>query len=101
MPRKSVRTHMQTIKATRLVQPLMLVGILLITFTSVLAQNTAAQPDASPIPADSPQSSAAQAQPSPSPAASPPRVIKATGDVELDDIITVHIENLEKWAETN
>ena len=92
---------MQTLKATRLVQLLVLVGTLLITVTSVLAQNTAAQPDASPIPADSPQSSAAQAQPSPSPAASPPRVIKATGDVELDDIIKVHLENLEKWAETN
>ena len=92
---------MQTLKATRLVQLLVLVGTLLITVTSVLAQNTAAQPDASPTPADSPQSGTAQAQPSPSPAASPPRVIKAIGDVELDDIIEVHIQNLEKWAETN
>lgn len=91
---------MQTLKATRLVQLLVLVGIL-ITVTSVLAQDTVAQREASPVPEGSPQSGAAQAQPSPSPAASPPRVIKAIGDVELDDTIEVHIQNLDKWAEAN
>lgn len=91
---------MQTMKASRLAQLLLLVGLLLITVTRVLAQDTAAQPDPSPTPADSTQPGAAQAQPSPSPAASP-RVTRMFGDVELDDIVEVHIENLEKWAENN
>jgi hypothetical protein len=30
-----------------------------------------------------------------------PRVIRAIGDVELDDDIEINIENLEKWAEKN
>ena len=86
---------MQTMKAIRLVQLLMLVGFLFITVTRVLAQDTPAQPDPSPTPA------ATQAQPSPSPAASLPRVEGVAGHVELDNVIEVQIKNLEKWAQTN
>src|ERR1051325_3717444 len=42
--------------------------------------------------------------PSPSPAPSPapsPRVDGMLGHLELDDIVELHIENLEKWAETH
>ena len=91
---------MQTMKASRLAQLLVLVGLLVITGTRVLAQDTPAQPDPSPSPADGNQP-ATQAQPSPSPAASPPRVIRKLGDVELDDVVELHIQGLEKWAETH
>ena len=92
---------MQTMKASRLAQVVLLAGLLLFTFTpSVLAQDNA-QPDPSPTETPSPTDTPApQAQPSPTPASSP-KVIRAIGDVELDDIIELHIENLEKWAETN
>ena len=92
---------MQTTKARRMAQLLLLVGLLVITGTRVLAQDTPAQPDSSPSPADSSQPATTQPQPSPSPAASPPKVVRMIGDVELDDIVEVHIENLEKWAEKN
>ena len=88
---------MQTMKASRLAQAVLLAGLLLITVTSALAQEPAAQPDDEASPTPTP---ATQAQPSPSPVASP-KVIRAIGDVELDDIIELHIENLEKWAESN
>lgn len=93
---------MQTMKASRLTEAILLVGVLLFTVTpSVLAQDNPAQPD--PTPAETPaptDTPAPQAQTLPSPVASP-KVIGAIGDVELDDIIELHIENLEKWAETN
>ena len=93
---------MQTMKASRLAQAVLLAGFLLFTFTpSVLAQDNPAQPDPSPTETPAPTDTPApQAQTSPSPIASP-KVIRAIGDVELDDIIELHIENLEKWAETN
>ena len=93
---------MQTIKASRLAQAVLLAGLILFTFTpSVLAQGNTAQPDPSPEDTPAPTGTpATQAQASPSPIASP-RVIRAIGDVELDDILELHIENLEKWAETN
>ena len=91
---------MQTMKASRLAQLLVLVGLILITGMRVLAQDTPAQPDSSPTPAVT-----TQAQPSPSPAASPspspPRVMALIGDVELDDVLELHIRGLEKWAETH
>jgi hypothetical protein len=88
-------------KATRLAQLLVLVGLLLATFSPVFAQDDPAQPDQSPTPAGNTQPSTAQAQPSPSPAASPPKVVRAIGDVELDDIVELHILGLEQWAEKN
>lgn len=91
---------MQTMKTNRLAQLLVLVGLLVITSTRVLAQDTSAQPNSSPTPAASPQTAATPAQPSPSPALTP-RVIKMLGDLELDDIVEVHIQGLEKWAETH
>jgi hypothetical protein len=90
---------MQTMKANRLAQLVVLVGLLVITTTRVLAQDTPAQPDASPTPAASPQP-AATPSPSPSPGLTP-RVIRKIGDVELDDIVEIHIQGLEKWAETH
>jgi hypothetical protein len=87
-------------KANQWVQLLVLVGLLVIPTTRVLAQDTPAQPDASPTPAASPQAAATPAQPSPSPELTP-RVIKKIGDVELDDIVEVYIQGLEKWAETH
>ena len=91
---------MQTMKANRWAQLLVLVGLLVISTSRVPAQNTQAQPDASPTPAASPQPAATPAQPSPSPALTP-RVIKMIGDVELDDVVELHIQGLEKWAETH
>ncbi|HZN00870.1 MAG TPA: hypothetical protein VFB70_15810, partial [Pyrinomonadaceae bacterium] len=87
---------MQTLKASRLAQLLVLVGLLFITVPCVVAQDTPAQPDASPTPAG-----ATQPSPSPSPSPSPPRVIRMLGDVELDDVLELHIQGLEKWAETH
>ena len=89
---------MQIMKASRLAQLLVLVGLFLITDTRALAQDTPAQPDSSPTPAINTQ---AQPSPSPSPAASPPRVMGMLGDVELDDVLELHIRGLEKWAETH
>jgi hypothetical protein len=93
---------MQTMKPIRLAQLLLLVGLLLITVPRVRAQDPDPDPqgDATPTPAASPQA-ATQAQPSPSPSPSPPRVIRKLGDVELDDVLEIHIEGLEKWAEKN
>jgi hypothetical protein len=100
---------MQKTKARRLGQALLLVGLLFFfVVPRVPAQQDAApqeQPQQvptsqQPSPAKSPQPAASQPQQSPSPDASP-RVIRAIGDVELDDVIEIHIENLEKWAEKN
>ena len=92
---------MQTIKPERLTRLLLLVGLILITVTRGLAQDTPAQPDQTPTPTDSPQPAVSQAQPSPSPTPIRPKVIRAIGDVELDDIVEVHIQNLNEWAEKN
>lgn len=88
---------MQTMKASRLAQLLLLIGLLVFTVPSVFAQDNSAQP---PTPADSPQPSPTPAQPSPSPALTP-RVEGVIGNVELDDILEIHVKNLEKWAEKN
>lgn len=92
---------MQKIKVSRLAQLFVLVVLLLITLTRAPAQDAPAQPDPSPTPADSPTPAAVQAQPSPNPAAVLPRVKAFLGNLELDDIIEIHVENLEKWAENN
>lgn len=85
---------MQKMKATRLAQLLVLVGLLVFAVSPVLAQDDPAQPAESPTPAVSPQ-------PSPSPAASPPKVSSVIGNVELDTVVEVHIDNLEEWAANN
>ncbi|HEY0728175.1 MAG TPA: hypothetical protein VGD38_08915, partial [Pyrinomonadaceae bacterium] len=84
---------------------------LLLTATVVFAQD---DPSATPTPApqdDAVQSAQPSDTPSPTPAASPaaspvvtkiiPRVTEMFGHLELDDILEVRIENLEKWAAAN
>lgn len=80
-------------------QILVFVGLMLFTIAPVLAQDTAPDPDQSPTPPGRAQTPA-QVQPTPSPAASP-KVSKVVGNVELDDVVEVEIENLEEWASKN
>jgi hemolysin activation/secretion protein len=95
---------MQKTKARRLGQAVLLVGLFFFpVMRSVPAQQDQPQQDSTsqqPSPAKSPQPASSQPQQSPTPDASP-RVIRAIGDVELDDDIEINIENLEKWAEKN
>jgi hypothetical protein len=95
---------MQKTKARRLGQAVLLVGLFFFpVMPSVPAQQDQPQQDSTsqqPSPAKSPQPASSQPQQSPTPDASP-RVIRAIGDVELDDDIEINIENLEKWAEKN
>src|SRR4029078_278907 len=84
---------MQTIQGSRWTNAIMLVGILLFTFTNVLSQESA--PKTNPSPEATTQPSA-----SPSPAVEP-KVIKVLGNLELDDIVEVNVEHLEEWAEQN
>src|SRR5688572_6678668 len=73
-----------------------LILFLLLTATVVFAQD-----DAEPSPTASP-SGAAQQQPASTPSPSPavvPKLITLFGNLELDDIVEVHIDNLEKWAQ--
>lgn len=91
---------MQTMKASRLVQLLLLVGLIIFTLPPVFAQANPAQPGQSPTPADSPQPSPTPAQPSPSPALTP-RVLSVIGNVELDDVLEIYVDNLERWAQKN
>ena len=87
---------MQTLKASRLVQTLFLVGLLIVAFNSVQAQNnTSGQPTPTPIPAPAAQPAAS---PSPTPDLSP-KVTEVTGNLQLDDIVEVKVENLEKWSQ--
>src|SRR5215203_1252726 len=89
---------MQTMKARRLVQPLLLAALFLITASHASAQAT---PDATGAdPAASPAQQTASPAPSPSPVSSP-KVVSVDGDLELDDIVVVNIENLEAWSEKN
>ena len=95
---------MQKTKARRVGQSLVLVGLLLFpVIPSVTAQQDQPQQGSAaqqPSPAKSPQPAPSQPEQSPTPDASP-RVIRAIGDLELDDDIEINIENLEKWAEKN
>jgi len=94
---------MQTMKASRLVQAILLTGLFLITVTYVLAQETPAQPNPSPTATNESQPVATQPQPTPIAAApdTEPTVHAVVGNLELDDVVEVHIKNLSKWAETN
>ena len=81
---------MHILNATRLA---LVAGFLVINLTPVLAQGTTDQPSPTPPPT---------ATQSPTPAADPePRVVRFLGNLELDDIFEVNVENLEKWADTN
>ena len=91
---------MQTVKPNRFAQRLLLVSFLLITVTRTSAQNAAPQPSPSPTPANGNQPVATQASPSPTPVASP-RVKAVLGNLELDDIVELHIDNLQEWARDN
>ena len=82
---------MQILNTTRLA---LLTVFIVINVTAVIAQETTDEPSPSPTPQASPTQT-------PTPAATPePKVVRVTGNVELDDIIEINIENLEKWAET-
>ena len=84
-----------------------LVAFLIIATSSALAQGTTQQPKPSPAATDAAQPAASPTQPEPieptvtKVTALKPRVIQMKGTLELDDIIEIDLENLEKWAETN
>jgi hypothetical protein len=84
-----------------------LAALVIITASNVLAQETVAQPAPSPGATNAAQPAASPTQPNTAEptvtavTAVKPRVISMTGSLELDDIIEIDIENLEKWAETN
>lgn len=91
---------MQTPKVIRLAQPLILAALLLVTVNIAAAQDTPDQPSPSP----SPTPAATPAQPAVTGVAVTalePKVTSVLGDLQLDDIVEVRVENLEKWAETN
>jgi hypothetical protein len=89
---------MQTLKPSRLVQLFLLT---IVSVTGVLAQATPDQPASSPAATNTTQPAAAPAQ-SPAPVPIPsPKVVKIIGNVELDDILEIDIQNLEQWGETN
>lgn len=83
--------------------------LLLLTATVVVAQQDDTTPSQSPAPASpagaaqsTPAQQAQQPQTTSTPAPTPePRLIRALGNLELDDIVEVHIENLGKWVEAN
>jgi hypothetical protein len=79
---------MQTLKVVQLAT------FLIITVTTAFAQGTTQQPTPSPTPTPA-------AQPVASPTPTPPKVVMMLGNLELDDLVEIRIENLEKWAETN
>lgn len=74
--------------------------LVLVLFTTAgLAQNATPSPTPTPSASPTPTQSA-----SPTPTASPalpPRVDGMLGHLELDDIVELHVENLDKWAETH
>jgi len=85
----------------------LLAVLLFISANLVLAQGTSQQPAPSPAATAATQAAANATPPNngeptvTSVKAVKPRVIHMTGSLELDDIIEVDLENLEKWAETN
>jgi hypothetical protein len=92
---------MQKLNPDRLGQILLLAGILLFAVNAVPAQATPEQAS-SPKSTATDQPSSATPQQSPTPAASPvvtPRVVSVAGNLELDDILEIRIDSLEKWAE--
>ena len=81
------------------ISKLALLAILVfISVNSVLAQGTDQQPTPSPNPTGAAQPAATPLQPI---AQSKPKVVAMIGNLELDDIVEVNVENLEQWAQTN
>src|SRR5688500_255369 len=76
--------------------------LLLLTATVAVAQQDDTEPSASPTvqQGGAQQAQKPQSLPSPSPTP-PPRLIRADGHLELDDIVEVNIENLAKWVEAH
>ncbi len=89
---------MRTKNALRMVQLLLLVGLVAIIVHGAFAQAVRQQPAQSPTATDDDIEPAAQPSPSPSPRPSP-RVTSVIGKVELDDILEFRVEHLEKWDE--
>ena len=89
---------MHKMKASRLSHAILLAGFCICTVTTVFAQETASQNNPSPTPTD--DSTPAQPSPSPTPE-SEPKVIATIGNLQLDDIVEVRVQDLEKWAENN
>lgn len=88
---------MRTKNAIRVVQLLLLVGLFAIAIDAAFAQATPEQAAPSPAETDEPQPS-----PSPSPTPRPsPMVTAVIGNLELDDIVEVHVQHLETWADAN
>jgi hypothetical protein len=75
-------------------QTLKLATLLLIIVSTAFAQGTTQQPTPSSTPTPA-------AQPAASPTPTPPKLVTMIGNLELDDLVEVRIENLEEWAETN
>jgi hypothetical protein len=60
------------------------------------------QDDAEPSPSPTPAGAVQQPSPAPSPSPVPtPRVITVEGNLELDNIVEVHVQNLEEWVNLN
>ena len=83
---------MQTLKVAQLF------ALIFITVNTALAQGSTPQPSPSPTPTVAAQPATSPLQPI---LPTKPRVIAKIGDVELDDIVEVNVENLEDWAQTN
>src|ERR1051325_3857140 len=79
-----------------------LATFLFIAAGTVLAQGPPPQPSPSPAATAATQPADSPAQPTVTEVKEvKPRVTSMVGSLELDDIIEVDLENLEKWAETN
>ena len=87
---------MQILKTSRLIQTILLAVFLIGAAISVTAQEAPDEEQPAPTPVATPAG-----QPTATPSSTPPKVTGIIGNVELDDILEVHIANLEKWAETN
>jgi len=83
---------MQTLKVVQLAT------LLIITVSTALAQGTTQEPTASPTPTAAAQPAGTPLQPFVPPE---PKVVALIGNLELDDIVEINLQNLEAWAETN
>ena len=91
---------MRTKNAIRVVQLLLLVGLLAIIVDGAFAQAAREQTAPSPAATDDENQPADQPSPSPNPSPQPsPRVVSVTGNLELDDILEFRIDHLETWDE--
>src|SRR5262245_24453260 len=86
---------MRRTNASRLAHVILLLSLFLLTLTKIFAQGTTPQNSPSPTPSDASTSG----QPSPSPTPVNPKVTQVIGNVELDDIVEIDVQNLEKWDE--